>query len=251
LALLVFLYKLDAFGLLRRASAPMILSASGGITRAASGIASWFGGIFAPSKLSEENSRLYYDLSQALIDKAELQSLRDENATLKEELRYKKSAGVSMVTARVAGQNNLDDSASLIINRGARDGIVPGNPVVFAGGILIGKIEKAEENFSIVLLLTDSKSSIAASMQNTGITSGIVKGERGLSLKMDLIPQDKEIKVGDLVITSGLETGIPKGLLIGSVRSVIKEIRDPFQSALIKSPIDFADLDYLQVITEK
>ena len=89
---------------------------------------------------------------------------------------------------------------------------------------------------------------VAATVANSDQTTGIVRGERGLSLKMELIPQNEVISGGDVIITSGLETGTPRGLVIGTIDSVIKESRSPFQTAIIRSPVNFGNLDYVLVI---
>ena len=67
---------------------------------------------------------------------------------------------------------------------------------------------------------------------------------------IQILPESliNQIAAGDLVITSGLEPNIPRGLVLGSVDSIIKEVRNPFQTAIIRSPVDFNNLDYVLVI---
>ena len=65
---------------------------------------------------------------------------------------------------------------------------------------------------------------------------------------LDLIPQDQEINIGDLVITSGLENNIPRGLLIGEVVEVISQVGQIFKQAKIIPPFNYQNLQTLTLI---
>jgi rod shape-determining protein MreC len=67
---------------------------------------------------------------------------------------------------------------------------------------------------------------------------------------MNYIPQNEIIKVGDMVITSGLEENVPSGLLIGVIEAVEKEAYQPFQKAVITPSVDLTKIKQVLVITE-
>lgn len=100
-----------------------------------------------------------------------------------------------------------------------------------------------------MLLVTDSQSRLAAVVQNTDLAPGLVEGQMGLSLKMDLVPREKSIKLGDVVITSGLEADIPQGLVIGSIEKITTEPQDLFQKAILKPLVALDNLNLVTVLT--
>ncbi|MBU0619941.1 rod shape-determining protein MreC, partial [Patescibacteria group bacterium] len=78
------------------------------------------------------------------------------------------------------------------------------------------------------------------------VTMGIIEGEFGLTIKMDFIPQNKRINNEDIVITSGLEKNIPKGLVIGKITRINKNNNEVWQNAIIEP---LADLDNLIIVS--
>jgi len=246
--LLVFLYNINLLGGVGGALGRVILPLSGAVSDVKNNAVGWAAAVFNPAKIIDENNRLAYESSRSVIDRARLGALAEENLLLKKELDFRKKSSHQTILAKIIGKNNLDDAETVIINKGKNDGVSLGRAVVYADGILIGKLIKVSDSFSLVRLVTDNETSVAATTLNSDHTTGVVSGEHGLSLKMDLIPQNEQIAVGDLVITSGLESGIPRGLVLGSIDSVIKEVRNPFQTAIIRSPANFNNLDYVLVI---
>ena len=103
-------------------------------------------------------------------------------------------------------------------------------------------------DYSKVLLLTDNKSKVAATIQNSEKTTGLIEGQFGLSLAMTNIPQDQEVKVGDLIVTSGLEGKIPKDLLIAKVENINQVESEIFKTALLSPIISFDNLSYVLVV---
>lgn len=202
---------------------------------------------------------LYDRISRLMIENAKLKILEEENQILKKELNFLEESQNKLVIARIIGQDPVEPN-TLILGGGEESGIKIGFPVVVNEGVLIGKIVKVEKEISMVLLLTDSKSKIAASIlgqQNESEKSkentvhsalGVVCGKHGLSIEIELIPQNEKVEKGDLVTTSGLEKDIPRGLLIGEIDSVTSEAGAVFQSATVKSLAPFNNLSIAAVV---
>jgi rod shape-determining protein MreC len=68
-------------------------------------------------------------------------------------------------------------------------------------------------------------------------------------LSLDMIPQEANIQVGDVVLTSGLGGNYPANILVGQVISVRKLQSELFQQAAIQPNVDFSQLQYILVIT--
>lgn len=200
-------------------------------------------------ELENENKRLRERIKELLVERAEINILQQENTSLKKMLSFLEEKKYEGTTARIIGKTAEGDVGTIVINRGYDDGVLNNAPVITQSGILIGKVIKTTANNATVLLLSDGSSEIAGMIQNKGETIGVVKGGYGLGIRMELIPQTEEIKTDEIVVTSGLELEIPKGLLIGTVESVIKEENTPFQTITIKPLLNYEKLDFVSVLS--
>lgn len=164
---------------------------------------------------------------------AEIALLLEENKELRAQLGFLSQKPYRHVGADVIGKT-LDPVGNVVmIDRGEGDGIRPGNPVVAGDGIIVGKVVRAEDRRAHVALLHDPESRLAATVVSADKSIGLVEGGFGVSVRMNYIPQNERVNIGDMVVTSGLEPGIPRGLLIGTVAAVEKEAYQPFQRAVI------------------
>ena len=170
-------------------------------------------------------------MEELKIENAKLRALVAENESLKAALRFSERYRDAAVVARVVSESNDDALRALVIDRGSDDGLSEGQPVVVGDGILIGKLHDVHRRTSTVLLLSDSKSRLAVAIQNADDTIGVLEGDRGLSMWIGLIPQNAVLSPGDIVVTSGVEPGIRRGLAVGAIAKVSKNTQDPFQSA--------------------
>lgn len=174
------------------------------------------------------------------------QLLEDDVAELRTQLKFIQEKKIATMGAEVIGKNIDPIGNTLIINRGKESGIASGDPVIVGEGIIIGKIARVEENLSIVRLLNDNQSKIAATIINQDKSLGIIEGGYGISVQMNYIPQNEVINVGETVVTSGLEGNISRGLLIGTIEAVKKEAYQPFQKAMVKP---FVNLDKIRLVS--
>jgi rod shape-determining protein MreC len=129
-----------------------------------------------------------------------------------------------------------------VIDKGKSDGVQENSAVVSSQGVVVGKVINVKEKSALVYLLNHPECKLAASIMERDNTSGIAEGELGLSTTMKFIPQSEPIRVGDTVVTSGLEESIPRGLVIGQVSQINKENNELWQQAVIESPINFDEL---------
>jgi rod shape-determining protein MreC len=194
-----------------------------------------------------------HDGEQAVIDalrveNAKLLALAAENDALKGTLGFKERSKDDAVLARVVSRTSEDVFHGLVIDRGADDGVAEGQPVVFGDGVIIGKVAGVKARSAAVLLLTDSRSRLAVSIENAAETAGVLEGDRGLSMAISLIPQTETLAPGDAVITSGIEPGVRRGLVVGTVEKVQRANQDPFQSASVAAFDMASDPTFVQVL---
>lgn len=134
------------------------------------------------------------------------------------------------------------------INVGAQQGAEAGMSVVSGGAGLVGRVSEAGPRTAKVQLLTDPDSSVAGLLQTTRGT-GLVVGQADGTLQMQYIPQGEEVRVGDIVLTSGLGGLMPKGLVIGQITAVQQREYETFQTATVRPAVDFTRLELALVIT--
>jgi len=197
--------------------------------------------------LKRENEKLRQKTQKLLAEIGFLRELKRENEILREALGIGLERDFQLVLAEVIGKDIFQDT--ILINRGRKDGISEGMPVITQEKALVGKIERVYRNFSKVLLISNQKSSFDGKISNTDIY-GIIKGEGNLEVSLRLIPLEKEIQKGDLMITSALGGVFPSRLLVGEIKEVKKSDLEPFQIAQIQPTFNIRDLRKLFIITE-
>ncbi|MGD2178342.1 MAG: rod shape-determining protein MreC [Anaerolineae bacterium] len=134
------------------------------------------------------------------------------------------------------------------INVGAQQGAEIGMAVVSGGAGLVGRVSQVGPRTAKVRLLTDPDSAVAALLQTTRGT-GLVVGQPEGTLQMRYIPQEEDVSIGDIVLTSGLGGLMPKGLVIGQVTEVQQKEYETFQTATVRPAVDLTRLELALVIT--
>ena len=208
-----------------------------------------FYNIFRLNKdLQKSNSQFEEQIKNLTIENSQLKTTLWEKQDLDKQLDFLNEAGLQAIPAKVIGKNSELGYQTLILNKGRKDGVEIGLSVVADKGLIIGKVMKFSEYNCQILLINDSRSSLAAVIQNEAKSKGVVVGERGLSLKMELISVDDIVKPDDVVITSGLEVNIPRGLVIGRIEQITSPPNSFFQTALLQPLVNFDDLIVVSIL---
>jgi rod shape-determining protein MreC len=206
------------------------------------------------STLRSQNDALKSRVDTLTIDNLRVKELEGENERLRELLKFKQlNPGYDFrggqVIARVISAGPSNYRRTIGIDLGAQQGIERGMPVVTEAG-LVGRIDKVYPDSSTVLLLTDASSAVDAMLQrSTSRVVGVVQGIAGGQPVMDYITQDADVSVGDLIITSGLGSAFPKGLVVGQVESVRRKDYEMYQQAVVRPTVKFDQLEIVLVIT--
>lgn len=172
-----------------------------------------------------------------------------ENQRLKSLLSFRLNSPLSLLTAKVIARDPDNWSSVVIIDKGRRDGIRPSMAVI-AGGGLVGKVVEAGSSTSKIMLLSDPNLSVSAMLQRSR-EEGLVSGTLGKLLIMRYLSADIDIKVSDVVVTSGLSQIYPKGIIIGRVAEVGTQFLGTSHFAMVKPEINLSSLEEVMVITEK
>lgn len=199
-------------------------------------------------ELSKANKQLEEEVANLTVANAELKTRLEESRELLLQHDFLSRQDYSAIVAKVIGKNPEPTRQAIILNKGSQDGVKVNLPVLSANGVIAGKIYQVKQNSAQAILLYDSRSRIAALVQNDAKSKGVVAGEHGLSLKMEFLPQTEIVKVGQVVVTSGLEANIPAGLVIGKVRRVEAESNSFFQTAWLVPLIRLDDLTVVSIL---
>ncbi len=187
----------------------------------------------------------------------ENQELLRENALLKEKLatyeriakmvQFKEYYNYEMIPAQVIGREPSNWFHSVIIDIGSKDGVEVDMGVATYKG-LVGKIIKVGQNTSEALLLIDQGCSIGALVQRSREV-GVAKGSAESNYcYLDYIAHDADIQINDIVVTSGMGSSVPKGIVIGRIVAIKKEKTELFQRILVKPEVDFNKLEEIYVV---
>lgn len=173
-------------------------------------------------------------LRQASAQAVTLTELQTQVQELQALLNYERRDHVQGVTAQVIARAVDDDVSHVIVDRGARDGLIKGSAAVIDSGTLFGFVEEVRDHTAILRLVSNPNSHIDAAVLGQRRTIGLVDGREGALLEMAFIPQDVELKQGDLVVTSGLDGLVQENLVIGQVTEIISSSSAPFKTAYLE-----------------
>lgn len=202
--------------------------------------------------LRQRNAQLQAENNRLSVENARLTEVENENERLRQLLNFTRSnPWYDYKAAAVVGHKLGADTSNLLfsifIDVGARDGVAVDMPVITDRG-LVGRVTAVGPNVAEVLLLIDPASAVNARVSNSRVP-GIVRGNIDGGLVMERIPQGETISPGDIVLSSGLGGNFPDKLVIGQVTEVFQRDLDMFQSARIRSTVDFGKLETVLVIT--
>ena len=152
-------------------------------------------------------------------------ALESENATL----RGLTTAMPEVVEKRLIGEViNVEVSTlrqRLLVNRGGNSGVYKAQPVITGEGVL-GQVYRIGPFSSEIILITDSEHALPVQVLRSGVRSIALGTGRATALELPYVPQNYDVKVGDVLVTSGLDGVFPYGLPVGRITKVD---RDPTQ----------------------
>jgi rod shape-determining protein MreC len=184
-------------------------------------------------RLQAENERLRAWYETAL-------KLEAENKSLHDLLNVKADPSLDVVTTRIVSDPGGSFVKSVLVPAGSADKVAKGSAVM-AGKGLIGRIMEVGRNAARVLLVTDLNSRIPVTIQATR-TRAILAGRNGDLLKLERLPPDSGLTVGQRVVTSGDDGILPPEIPIGTIVSVGRD------GVFVKPLSDISAVTHVQII---
>lgn len=177
--------------------------------------------------LVDENRQLREQILMLSHRGQRISSLRAENTELREQLNAAQRRDIPFISAELLSLDNDPFSHQMVVNRGHRHGAYVGQPVIDAFG-LVGQITAVSAYSSRVLLVADASHSLPVHVNRNGLRF-IAQGAGDYqTLNVLHVPDTADIRVGDLLMTSGLAGRFPPGYPVARVTEVVHDPGEPF-----------------------
>ena len=216
----------------------------------------YFAGLVHVKKENEELKREVNELRQKVLHG---EAAQEQNQRFRDLLRFIDSPlfpkDYAAVNTRIIGWRSEFDQ-QVVIAAGRDRGILQETPVVTSDG-LVGSVTEVTGGAALVTLLTDESSAVQAVDQNTGAFGLVRHGQGEGSLVVDRVTKDKQVDVGDVIVTAGTRSRqypslFPPGIPIGIVTSVGQSDTAQYKQIQIDPFVDFSSLDAVTaLITHK
>ena len=221
-----------------------LVSAVQGVLRPISNVVFHAGQVRA---LSEENAALRLDLERLQADLGTFREQRtavDAAAALLGTTSFEAN---ELLVAQVLLRDPAPGQSTLLVARGSKDGVIKGQPVLGAGGTIVGVVAAVEATRSWVRLLTHSDSSVAVVVQSSRVPAALEGG--GGALTLEFVERGTNVAVGDVVVTSALGGRLPPGLLAGRVASVDSQPQHLHPRITVEPLSDLRRLEQVLIVT--
>ena len=195
----------------------------------------------------QENRQLRDQIEELQLEEVRLKQDADQAHRLQSLLGFKEQFIAKTLAAQVIGSSGSEQSRTVYIDKGSRDGVQLDMAVISATGV-VGKIINVFRSTSQVLLINDQQSGVGTILEQSRL-QGVLKGKSSGELVIDKIMADEEVKMGDRVLTSGGDQIFPKGLIIGTVDRIEKG--PEFLQVMVKPSASLNRLEEVLVIVKK
>ncbi len=199
-----------------------------------------------------ENDRISYENARLKQRIRDLEELERENVRLRGMLALRTELPGETISARVIAKDisPLFRVIRVRLDRGRDDRVKSGMPVVTTEG-LVGQISRVSDRYADVMLTVDEGSAVDVVVQRTGsrgILAGTGESDTYKSRIQYLLRAD-EVRVGDVVYTSGLGRRFPPNLKVGTITNVEKRDFGLYQQVEVTPSVSFSRLDEVFVLT--
>ena len=192
----------------------------------------------------EEYIRLRSEVEVLRAKLLGFEEVHKENIRLEKLLDLKRRSVHSSVTASVIGREPSNWNAAVLIDKGERDGVKAGFPVVNAFGV-VGKIAEVGEKTSKVILLTDPQFSVAARVQRTR-DDVLVSGTLQDLCVLKYLEKTSELRIGDKVVTSKLSSSFPVDFVVGEIIEIKDSGND--KTYFVKPAVSLSQVEEVLII---
>lgn len=178
-------------------------------------------------ELIAENERLKVDRLRLRARLEKMAELEAENRRLRTLLHSSVKTGEKVLVAELLSVDMNPFSRRIVLNKGRRDGVFLGQSLVDSQGVM-GQVVSVGPFSSTALLITDPGHALPVQVHRTGLRAVATGSGASDSVMLSHIPNSADLRVGDLLVTSGLGGRFPHGYPVGRVTRVQRDSGQPF-----------------------
>jgi rod shape-determining protein MreC len=199
---------------------------------------------------SKENEELRREVEALNTQLLEMSELKSENERLRQILSMPELPELETIGAQIIGEDPSGESLSFFINVGSKHGIKERMAVISPEGV-VGTITRVFSSYSMLKAVQDTSHTVDGLIPRSR-AQFIVEG-KGSSLtgRLKYLDRSADVRVGDLVLTSGLDRVFPKGLKIGFIIKVDRPHTGATQSAELRPTADLSYIEEVLVVTRQ
>jgi len=192
-------------------------------------------------KTREANAHLRQEIARLQTQLTEYHEAYLENQRLRRLLDFKNAVKAEAIPAQVVVHDPSGWFQTLIVDKGALDGVGADMPVVNDEGV-VGRVMDVSEHYARVVLITDPASAIDGMIERNRMR-GVLAGKDASSCFLKYVRGNFDVQIGDLIITSGKDGIFPKGLRLGRVKGVRKDPVALFQIIEVEPAVRLGALE--------
>jgi len=177
------------------------------------------GGMKSRATLKSENEQLRKEVSRLKRRTLKYEALRKENDRLRAFLDNSFKLGEQMLVAELVSVNLAPFEHLVLVNKGTHFGVHVGQPVLSIDGV-VGQVIRVSPANAEILLITDPSHAIPVQVNRNGLRAIAVGTGRLDELEVPNLPNNSDIKAGDLLVTSGLGGVFPQGYPVAVITQV-------------------------------
>lgn len=187
----------------------------------------------ARHELMDRIAGLERHLRETQAEVALLEELRDDNRELRALLEASQRVAPRFETAELMNIDLNPWSHRVLINRGRRDGLTAGQPVMDSHGVM-GQVDEVAFSTAQVILISDPDHALPVRVQRTGLRTVAYGSGRINQLRLTDLPMNVDLQPGDVLVTSGLGGAFPPGLPVAEVESLSRPVGEAFARAEVQ-----------------
>jgi rod shape-determining protein MreC len=236
-----------------RRGVPMLEAATFGVfaevqratTSVVGGVQDSWQNYFALQQVRADNQRLTDELAQLRVQMQQERALAQQSRSLQQLLDLRSSLEVKTTGANVIGAGASAEFRTVTLDKGTGEGLRPDMAVISPAGV-VGRVIMPTARASKLQLLIDRNAAAGALVERSR-AQGVVVGTGTDRLRMDYVSGTADLKVGDRVVTSGIDGIYPKGFVIGQIES-IERGGGEFSGITVRPAVDFSGLESVLVV---
>jgi len=217
------------------------------VTSARDGVFDVWSGYVGLRGVREDNLRLNVEISDLQLELQEQRALANQTRSLERLLKLRETVALPTLSARVIAADSTPYFRTLTVDRGRDNGVRTDLAVIAPAGVVGRVVGDPGPRAAQVQLLIDRNAAAGALVERTRASGVVVGTDDSALLMMEYVSNLEDVRVGDEVVTSGIDGIYPKGFRIGKVTNVEEGV-GLYQVIHVEPIVDFSQLEDVLVV---